>query len=387
MRQPRHYGDHQLAIYQQGLKGQRPRLPMGMEALEAAARSSLPSESYWYVAGGAGEITMNANRKAFDNYRILPRMLTDVSERDMSVELFGHRYPSPLLLAPIGVQGIIRPEAELAVAKAAASMQVPLILSTVSSHSMDAIAEAMRDAPRWFQLYWPKSDALAESFVQRAEKLGYQAIVVTLDTKMMAWRERDLSTAYLPFLRGMGLSNYISDPVFRKGLEKPPEEDMWPSIRRWGSEFAAPSKTWKDLAKLKKATSLPILVKGVLHPDDARLALEHEVDGIVVSNHGGRQVDGSIAAIDALPGVAEVVKGQIPVLFDSGIRSGADVIKAKALGADAVLLGRPYIWGLAVAGEEGVREVISRVLADTDLTMALAGKSRFSDVDRSLLAD
>ncbi len=383
----RHYGDHQLKIYQAGLKGQRPRLPMGMEELEATARALLPSESYWYVAGGAGEITMDANRRAFDKYRILPRMLTDVSQRDLSVELFGHSYPSPLLLSPIGVQGIIRPEAEVAVAKAAASMNVPMILSTVSSHSMDDVAAAMGDAPRWFQLYWPKSDSLATSFVQRAEALGYQAIVVTLDTKMMAWRERDLSTAYLPFLRGMGLSNYISDPTFRDALDVPPEEDMWPAVQRWSHEFAAPFRTWKDLAKLKSATKLPILLKGILHPDDARLALEHGADGIIVSNHGGRQVDGSIASIDALPLITDAVQDRVPVLFDSGIRSGADVVKARALGADAVLLGRPYIWGLAVAGEEGVREVIARVLADTDLTMALAGAARFKEVNRGLLAD
>lgn len=382
----RHYGDYQLRIYQAGLKGERPRLPMRMADLEQAAKAILPPESYWYVAGGAGEITMRANREAFDRYPILPRMLGDVSTRDLSIELFGHRYPSPMLLAPIGVQSIICEEAELAVARAAAELQVPLILSTVSAQSMEAVAETMGEAPRWFQLYWPKSDELAASFVRRAEAAGYQAIVVTLDTKMMAWRERDLTNAFLPFLKGQGLANYISDPVFREGLEAPPEEDMWPSVRRWGHEFADPSKTWKDLEKLRAATKLPILLKGILHPDDARLALEHGVDGIIVSNHGGRQVDGAIAAIDALPGVKAVVGDRVPLLFDSGIRTGSDILKAKALGADAVLLGRPYIWGLALGGSEGVAEVIRRLLADLDLSMALAGCARFRDIGPELLA-
>lgn len=382
-----HYGDHQLKIYQAGLKGARPRMPMRMEDLEHAAHEVLSRESYWYVAGGAGEVTMDANRAAFDRYRIHPRMLTDVSQRDLSITLFERTLPSPLLLAPIGVQSIIRPEAELATARAAASLNVPMILSTVSAHSMESVAETMGDAPRWFQLYWPRSPELAASLVQRAEKAGYEAIVVTLDTKMMAWRARDLQNAFLPFLNGQGLANYTSDPWFREGLERPPEEDMWPAIRRWSGEFADPSKTWKDLAALRQATNLPILVKGIVHPDDARLALEHGVDGIIVSNHGGRQVDGSIAALDALPDVATMVNDRVPVLFDSGIRNGADVLKAKALGADAVILGRPYIWGLALDGEDGVREVIQRVLADTDLTMALAGKANFADVGRDLLVE
>ncbi|RFA31128.1 alpha-hydroxy-acid oxidizing enzyme [Alkalilimnicola ehrlichii] len=386
MTKPAHYGDYQLRIYRNGLKGERPRLPMRIEDMEAAARAVLPDESYWYVAGGAGESTMRANREAFERYQILPRMMTDVSTRDVSIRLLGRDYPTPLLMAPIGVQSIIRPDAELAVARAAARLGVPMILSTVAAHSLEAVAEAMGDAPRWFQLYWPKSDALAESLVKRAEANGYQAIVVTLDTKMMAWRERDLANAFLPFLKGEGLANYTSDPVFRAGLEATPEEDMWPSIRRWGEEFADPSKTWQDLAKLRQATSLPILLKGVLSPTDAALAKEHGVDGLIVSNHGGRQVDGSIAALDALAPVRAAVGEHLPVLFDSGIRSGADILKAKALGADAVLLGRPYIWGLALAGEEGVHEVLRRILADLDLSMALAGSDRFDAIDSDLLA-
>ncbi|WP_087721025.1 alpha-hydroxy-acid oxidizing protein [Salinicola salarius] len=386
MSTPRHYGDFQLEIYRNGLKGERPRLPMRMVDLEAAARAILPPESYWYVAGGAGEATMRANRDAFARYPILPRMLTDVSRRDLQTDLFGHRYSTPLLLAPIGVQSIICTEAELAVSRAARELGVPQILSTVSAHPLEQVAEALGDSPRWFQLYWPRSDALAISMIQRAEAAGYQAIVVTLDTKMMAWRERDLTNSFLPFIRGQGLANYITDPVFRDGLEATPEADMLPAIRRWSQEFAAPGKTWRDLEALRSATKLPILLKGIMHPEDARQAVAHGADGLIVSNHGGRQVDGALAALDALPMVRAAVGDALPVLFDSGIRSGSDILKAKALGANAVLLGRPYIWGLALAGSQGVVEVVQRLLADLDLSMALAGCACFREVSHDLLA-
>lgn len=382
---PAHYGDYQRRIYAAGLKGQRPALPLHIETLEAQARDILPPEAYWYVAGGSGEATAKANRQAFDDYRLIPRMLTDVSRRDLSVELFGRRLPTPLLLSPIGVQGIVHPEAELAVARGASEIGVPMILSSVSSYSLEEVAVAGGDNPRWFQLYWPSDDALAESFIRRAETAGYEAIVVTLDTKMMAWREWDLQHAYLPFIQGLGLANYLSDPVFRASLELPPEQDMRAAIRRWSEVFAAPARTWADLARLKAVTRLPILVKGVLSAADARLALEAGVDGIICSNHGGRQVDGSIAALDALPEVVEAVAGRVPVLFDSGIRRGADVLKAMALGAGAVLVGRPYVWGLACGGAEGVAEVLRRLLADTDITLALTGYDRVDALDRSCL--
>lgn len=380
-----HFGDHQLGIYQAGLGDVLPDLPMRLADLEQKAASMLPPEAYWYVAGGAGEATMRANREAFDHFRLVPRMLTDVSRRDLSTTVLGERFSVPVMLAPIGVQGIIRPEAELATATGAARVGVPMILSTVSSKPMEAVAEALGDTPRWFQLYWPKDDNVTRSFLRRAEAAGYTAIVVTLDTKMLAWRERDLERAYLPFLRGEGLSNYITDPAFCDGLEAPPDEDMWPSIRRWGGMFSAPAKTWSDLAQLREWTSLPIVLKGVLHPEDALRAVEAGVDGIVVSNHGGRQVDGSIAALDALPDVVEAVNGRMSILFDSGIRSGTDVLKAVALGADAVLLGRPYIWGLATAGADGVAEVLRRLLADIDLSLALSGVSRIDQLNGGML--
>jgi lactate 2-monooxygenase len=382
---PSHYGDYQRRIYAAGLKGQRPELPLHIEVLEARAKETLPPEAYWYVAGGSGEATAQANRRAFDDYRLIPRMLTDVSRRDLSVELFGRRLPHPLLLAPIGVQGIVHPQAELAVARGAAELGVPMVLSSVSSFNLEAVAAEQGDNPRWFQLYWPSDDALAESFVRRAETAGYEAIVVTLDTKMMAWREWDLQHAYLPFIQGLGLANYLSDPVFRAALTLPPEEDMRGAIRHWSRIFAAPGRTWADLARLKAATRLPILLKGVLTAEDAHLALEAGVDGIICSNHGGRQVDGAIAALDALPAVVDAVAGQVPVLFDSGIRRGADVLKAMALGATAVLVGRPYVWGLACGGAAGVAEVLRRLLADTDITLALTGYDRLGALGRKSL--
>jgi isopentenyl diphosphate isomerase/L-lactate dehydrogenase-like FMN-dependent dehydrogenase len=380
-----HFGDHQRGIYSTGLKGIVPELPLRLEDLERLAAEKLPPEAYWYVAGGAGEATMRANLAAFDRFRLVPRMLTDVSRRDLSTTVLGKRLPVPVMLAPIGVQGIIRPEAELATAAGAAEVGVPMILSTVSSKPMEAVAEALGDTERWFQLYWPTDDNVTRSFLRRAEAAGYSAIVVTLDTKMLAWRERDLERAYLPFLRGEGLANYITDPVFRAGLEAAPEEDMWPSIRRWGNMFSAPAKTWADLAQLREWTRLPIVLKGILHPEDALRAVDAGIDGIIVSNHGGRQVDGSIAALDALSDVVQAVNGRISVLFDSGIRGGADVLKAVALGADAVLLGRPYIWGLAAAGAAGVAEVLRRLLADVDLSLALLGQSRIDQLNGSIL--
>jgi isopentenyl diphosphate isomerase/L-lactate dehydrogenase-like FMN-dependent dehydrogenase len=260
-----------------------------------------------------------------------------------------------------------------------------MVLSTASSRSLEEVAEAQGDAPRWFQLYWPRDPDLAASLLGRAERAGYGAIVVTLDTWMLAWRPRDLELAYLPFLQGEGIANYLSDPVFRATLPTPPEEDMAGAVRHFLSVFSDPSVTWTGLSFLRENTRLPIVLKGILHPDDARRAVDHGVDGILVSNHGGRQVDGSIAALDALPGVVDAVPESLPVLFDSGIRSAADAFVALALGARAVLLGRPYIWALAVAGEEGVAELLRGFLAELDLTFALSGHTRPDQLGREAL--
>jgi lactate 2-monooxygenase len=289
------------------------------------------------------------------------------------------------LLAPIGVQTLAHPEGELAMARGAAQVGVPFVASTAASHTIEQIAEASGELARWYQLYWPRDRELACSFVTRAEQAGYKAIVVTLDTWLLGWRPADLSEAFLPFLWGEGNKNYLADPVFQGLLEAPPEQDMQAAIGQWAWQFANPSVTWEDLAFLRECTELPIVLKGIVHPDDARLAVEHGVEGVLVSNHGGRQVDGAIGALDALPEVVAAVDGRCEVLFDSGIRSGADALKALALGARAVLLGRPYIWGLALGGEQGVAEVLRSFLADLDLAMALSGYANIDEVGASAL--
>src|SRR4051794_21334047 len=315
------FANYQYEVYLQGLADQVPELPFTYDEWERCAREKLDDGPYGYVAGGAGsEDTMRANLEAFRRWRIVPRMLRDVRERDMSVELLGMQLDAPLLLAPVGVQRIVHPEGELPAARAAAALGVPVVLSTASSTPMEDVAEAMGDAPRWYQLYWPNDDELAASFVQRAEAAGYGAIVVTLDTFMLAWRPRDLAGSYLPFLKGVGTQQYFSDPVFRRGLEKAPEEDLEASVGKWVLAYSDPGITWERLAFLRDHTSLPIVLKGINHPGDARLALERGVDAIVVSNHGGRQVDGAVGALDALPRVADEVEGAVPILFDSGIR-------------------------------------------------------------------
>ena len=378
--------DRELEIYQRGLGGERPALPVSLARLEEQAKAALKPEAYDYVAGAAGgEATARANLEAFYRWRLVPRMLRNVSQRDLSTELLGVQLPAPVLLGPVGVQGIIHPEAELAAGRAAAALGLPFVLSTVSSRSIEEVAQAMGPATRWFQLYWGKDMELTASMLRRAQKAGYSAVVVTLDTSMLAWRERDLGYPYLPFLQGQGLANYFSDPVFRAHLPKPPEEDPAAAIRLWGALFSNTSLTWQHLRQLREHTQLPILLKGILHPDDARKALEHGAKGIVVSNHGGRQVDGAVAALDALPGVVKAVGEQVPVLFDSGIRRGADVLKAVALGARAVLVARLYVWGLAAGGEQGVREVLLNLLADTDLTLGLSGYSSLAELDAAAL--
>lgn len=378
----------QFEIYQLALAGKRISVPIPLAELERKAAEVLSAQAYDYVAGSAsGERTAQANLAAFDRWRIVPRMLRDVSQRDLGVELLGHKLPAPVLLGPVGVQNIIRSEGELAVARAAAWLGVPFVLSTVSSRPIEEIGQAMAGAPHWFQLYWGKDHEVTSSLLQRAEKSGYCALVVTLDTAMLGWRERDLRHPYLPFLFGHGLVNYFSDPVFCSRLSQPPQADPAAAIRLWTGLFSNTALTWRDLDWLRGQTGMPIVLKGILHPEDARLAVDHGADAIIVSNHGGRQVDGAIAALDALPPVVEAVKQRIPVLFDSGIRYGSDAIKALALGARAVLLGRLYIWGLAVGGEQGVRDVVQNFLADLDLTMGLAGFGSVTELDASILRE
>jgi lactate 2-monooxygenase len=361
--------------------------PIAPEEWEARAAEVLEPGPFDYIAGGAGsEATMRANLEAFERRRLRPRMLTGNRERDISVEVLGISSPAPFLLAPIGVLSIAHAEGELAVARASAATGVPIVLSSAASHSIEEVAEAMGDAKRWFQLYWVNDRDVAVSLVERAEAAGYSAIVVTLDTLTLGWRPRDLSKAYLPFVTGEGCAQFFSDPVFRSKLERPPEEDVLAAAVAMLATFPNLGLTWDDLAWLRDRTKLPLLVKGVLTGEDALRARESGVDGIVVSNHGGRQVDGAVAALDVLVEVREAVGREAVVLMDGGIRRGADVLKALALGADAVLLGRPYAYGLAVGGQEGVETVIRHLMAETDLTLALIGGTRAADLDSSWIA-
>ncbi|MFF5208627.1 lactate 2-monooxygenase [Streptosporangium sp. NPDC000396] len=378
------FSDYQYEIYLNGLAGVRPPYPTDLTKLEQAAKEWLGSEPYWYVAGSAGTgATDRANREAFDRWRIVPRMLRDVSVRDLSTELFGRTYPAPVALAPIGVQSIVHPQGELATARAAASLGIPTVLSTAASHTLEEVAEA--DGPRWYQLYWPHDDGVTLSLLDRAAKSGYDTLVVTLDTWTLAWRPNDLDHGYLPFLRGSGLAIPLSDPVFRSRLERPVEEDLSAAIMQWAPMFNGRSHTWDQLSLLRDNWDGPIVLKGIQHPDDARRAADAGMDGVVVSNHGGRQIDGAVASLEALPGIAAAVGDRLTVLFDSGIRTGSDIFKALALGARAVLLGRPYVWGLAGGGEDGVRHVVRSLLAELDLTLGLAGYRTPADLDSSAL--
>jgi len=361
--------------------------PIGPEDWEAAAEAVLDPDAFGYIAGGAGgETTMRANLEAFERRRLRPRMLAGNVVRDLSVEVLGTRSSAPFLLGPVGVLSIAHREAEVGAARGAAATGVPFVLSSAASSSIEQVAEAMGDAPRWFQLYWINDREVAASFVRRAEAAGYGAIVVTLDTPTLGWRPRDLRRAYLPFIRGEGCANFFTDPTFCSKLDRPPEQDAAAAAATMLMTFPNLGLTWEDLDWLREHTALPLLVKGVLRGDDAELARAHGVDGIVVSNHGGRQVDGAVAALDALPEVRSAVGPGFPLLMDGGVRRGADVLKALALGADAVLLGRLYAYGLAVGGSAGVEAVVRQLLAEVDLTLALCGGASVRDLDGGLLA-
>jgi len=406
----------QSEVYRAGVGGTKPAVPVDNSALEQAARKAISAEAFAYLAGGAGgEATMAANRAAFARWQVWPRVLRDVAERDLSIELLGTRRATPFILSPIGVAELAHADADVAVGRAASELDVPYVLSNQGSRPMEEVAAAMGEGSRWFQLYWSASDELNASFLRRAEAAGCEAIVVTLDTHLLGWRTRDLDAAFLPFTRGQGIAQYTSDPVFAELVRDRVARSTGPgerprvtptllrsafsiarsavgtklvdggvrdalrsplpraAVETFLDVFSDPSLTWDDLARLREWTSLPVLVKGVLHPDDAGRALDHGVDGIVVSNHGGRQVDRSVATLDALPEIVERVAGRVPIVLDSGIRGGADAAIALALGATAVGIGRPYAYGLAVAGQAGVREVVRNHIAELDLTLGLAG--------------
>jgi lactate 2-monooxygenase len=408
----------QAAIYRAGVLGRRPAVPTDFASLEAAARRASSARAWAYVAGGAGEgRTMRNNRRAFDRWATVPRMAHGIARRDLSTIVLGTRLASPLLLAPIGAGALMRRDSDLAIARAAAATGVPYVFSHQGCNPMEDCAAAMGDAPRWAQLYWSTDEQLVDSFIERASRVGAGALVVTLDTTILGWRPQDLNLGSLPFARAEGIAQYTSDPRFLEiAAQRPSAESattvtlgalrtlaamarnypggFWSNlvsrapraaVETFLDVYSNPGLSWEHLATLRDRTRLPIVLKGILHPDDARRAFDQGVDAVVVSNHGGRQVDNSIASLDALVDVREAVGPSPTVLFDSGIRTGADVFTALALGADAVLLGRPYMYGLAVAGERGVTEVIRNIVAELDLTMALTGTRTLADIDPTVL--
>ena len=375
------YGDYQTAIYGAGLSGVVPTIPVDTATLEQRAMAAMAPSLLTYVQGGCGdETTQDRNVSAFGHWGMIPRMLVDTAHRDLSIELFGRTLPSPIFMAPIGVTGMCTQDGhgDIAAAQASAMTGVPLTASTLSNDPLEDVAKAKGDTPGWFQLYTPRNRDVAASLVSRAEAAGYEAIVVTLDTWVTGWRPRDLNTANFPQLRGHVLENYFSDPAFLKLLDKPPREDLRAAIGTWGSIFGK-VLTWDDLDWLRSLSKLPLVLKGICHGDDARRAADAGVDAIYCSNHGGRQANGGIGAIDMLPGVVEGA-GAVPVLFDSGVRSGTDVVKALAMGARAVGIGRPYCYGLALGGAAGAAHVLRCILAEADLLMAVNGWPTIADV-------
>ncbi len=380
-----HSEDLQMNIYQSGDEAAK-LLPVSFDQWENQAKKVLAAAPFGYVHGAAGAgDTKRGNVEAFQKYKIRPRVCCDITERDLSISLFGNKIPFPILLAPIGVNTILHPDGELAPAKASAKLGIPYVLSNVSSVPLEKVAEAMGDSVRWFQLYPPKDHDLTKSFIKRAEASGFTAIVVTVDSTLLGWRETDLRNAYLPFLTGHGMGNYFSDPVFCSSLKEAPDKNIKAAALKALEEGNNTCFTWRKLDFIREQTRLPLLIKGITHPDDAIMALEHGVDGIIVSNHGGRQLDGAVATLDSLPSISESIQGKIPILMDSGIRRGADILKAIALGATAVLIGRPYAYALAVAGETGVQEVIKHLVAETELQLAISGRSSIQEVDQSLV--
>lgn len=412
--------ERQRSIYVSGAAGIRQLIPFDPALLEQKAKEKLSLAAWAYISGGAGlESTLSANRSDFDRWRIVPRMLRNVEIRDLSTNFFGKTIPAPFFLAPVGVLEMAHREADEAVAAGAAERGIPYIFSNQASVPMERCAAAMGDSPRLFQLYWSRSNDLVISFLQRAEASGCSALVVTLDTAMLGWRTRDLDLGSLPFMKGMGIAQYTSDPVFQRLVDAHEEGAAvrpkvtfsaintlfaaarhYPggflenirsgraikAVRTFTSIYSRPNITWADLPFLREHTRLPIILKGIMHPDDARKALDYGVDGIYVSNHGGRQVDGSASTIAALPSIAEAVRERAPILFDSGVRGGADAFKALALGATAVGIGRPYCYALTIAGRAGVSELLDNWMADFELTMGLSGCKNLEEVRHVHLA-
>ncbi|QLD90002.1 alpha-hydroxy-acid oxidizing protein [Natronomonas salina] len=381
------FGNRKLnRVYREGMhEGKSPDFPVSYEDLRERAHEAMDETARAYIHGGAGAEETFEREQNFSEWRIVPRMLQGVAERDLTTELMGQTVDYPVMVTPLGVQSLVHDDAELATAGACDELNVPFILSSLSSTTMEDVAEELGDTPKWFQFYWSSDEDIARSFLQRAEDAGYDGIVVTVDAPTLGWRERLIERGYYPFLDGEGVANYFSDPAFRDQLDEPPEEDPQAAVDHFLDIFGDSSLTWDDLEFVFENTDLPVHIKGVLHPEDARLAVEHGAEAVGVSTHGGRQVDGSITALEALPEIVDEVGDEATVTFDSGIRRGSDVYKALALGADAVLLGRPFVYGLALGGQAGVHHVLENLIADFDLTMGLAGRDDASALNRNSL--
>ncbi|MFB6125892.1 MAG: lactate 2-monooxygenase [Halolamina sp.] len=379
---------HIREVYRRGMfEDETPEFPVNFEEMREEAFERMSWKAKAYVHGGAGSEETFERNKDFSRWRIVPRMLRGVADRDLSVDVFGDRHDYPLMITPLGVQTLLHEAGELATARACRELNVPFVLSSLSSHSMEDVAEALGDTPKWFQYYWSSDRDVAASFLDRAEAAGYDAVVVTVDAPTLGWRERLLSEGYYPFLEGEGMANYFSDPAFRESLAVPPEEDPEAAVDRFLSVFGDASLRWEDLQFVFERTDLPVVVKGVLHPDDARRAVAAGADGVQVSTHGGRQIGGSISAVEALPAVADAVGDEATVFFDSGVRRGEHVFKTLALGADTVMLGRPFAYGLAHSGQDGVEQVLRNTLSQFDLTMGLAGIDDAERIDGEAVRD
>lgn len=375
--------DYENDVYAKGLQYEKPRLTFDSQAWESLAKEQLPATAYGYVWGSAGtRATDDNNRRAFGKWGIVPSRLVRSGFPDLSVRLFGDVYPYPLAVAPVGVQRIFHPDGEEAAARAAAAQNVPYILSTASSTSIEAVAAANAQGTRWFQLYWPlnEQNEITASLLARAKAAGYRVLVVTLDTYILGWRPSDMDNGYNPFLRSdnVGVEIGFTDPVFRRkfhaGHGKEVEEDLGSAAAEWTHTiFPGFSHGWEDIKFLQEHWDGPIVLKGIQSIADAKRAVEAGVQGVVVSNHGGRQTDGGVGSLQMLPRIVDAVGDKIEVLFDSGIRCGADIAKALALGAKMVLVGRPYVYGLALEGQKGVEHVLRTLLGDLDLTLHLSG--------------
>ena len=361
-------------------------IPDDLSKLEEEAAKVLSPDALAYILAGAGDVdTTRANAEAFKRWRIKRRTGRTPKRVDLSTTILGTRMPAPVLFAPVGVQTLAHPEGDLASARAAAELGLTYIHSTQAAYKMEDVAAANGAGSRWYQLYWPTDDELAASFLRRAKAAGYTHLVITLDTTLLGWRPLDLDRGYSPFLENKGIANYTSDPVFQRRMPVPADVAPLPAGITFAGLFQNPGLNWSQLPLIRANWDGPILLKGIQSPRDAQLAIEHKIDGIVVSNHGGRQVDGAIASLDALRPIVRAVGGKLPVLFDSGIRTGRDAFKALALGADAVLIGRPYLYGLALDGQNGTRTVMRSLVAELEREVRKARRRSHRSLSRSSL--